>query len=158
MQHKTASQDGNNAEEVDNVKNSEKKDEETNLECWEEELEILPGTEENYLSREVYVVEEKQLTEIKKDKKSEDYDSHDPRSQLANHPDHLLPKDFWNDQDYSSLEMMHDRKGETEICNQATFDRSDYKRTNTIEELHQEEDSRQTNKLKESLQDQIKKL
>lgn len=158
MRHKPASQGGNSAEEAENETGSGEKDEETNLECWGEKLEALPDTEEDYLSREVYVVEEKQLTEIKEDDGSEDYDSHDPRSQLANQLDHPPPKDFRDERGYSSLEVLHDRAGETEIRNQATYDRSNYERANAIEELRREGESRQTNKLEESLQDQINEL
>ena len=158
MWHKPASQCGKSAEKMENEKNSEEKNEKTNLECWEKKLEALPDTEKNYLSREVKVVVMKQLTEIRENDESEDYDSYDLRSQLANHLDYPPPKDFKDERGYSLLEVLHDRAGETEICNQATFDRSNYERINTIEMLHQKRESKQTNKLKESLQNQIKKL
>ena len=54
--------------------------------------------------------------------------------------------------------MLHDWVSETEIRNQATFDRGNYERINTIEELHREGESKQTKKLEESLQDQFNKL
>ena len=50
-------------------------------------MEALPDTEKNYLSREIYMVEKKQLIKIKENDGSENYDSHDPRSQLATHLD-----------------------------------------------------------------------
>ena len=54
--------------------------------------------------------------------------------------------------------MLHDWVGETKIRNQATFDRGNYERTNTIEELYREGESKQTKKLEKSLRDQFNKL
>ena len=135
----------------------DKEDEETNLECWEDKLDIMPDNQEDYLSREIVVVEEKQLTEIKEDDGSEDYDSQDPKSQILNQIENNPGKEFRDDRGYSSLEVMHDRAGETETNVQSNYEREGYESANLMEDKRRNS-SPKNSKIEESLQDQINEL
>ena len=130
----------------------DKNENETNLECWEEKLEVIPDGQEDYLSREIVIIEEKQLTEIKEDDGSEDYDSQDPKNQIMNNLDDAQERDFREERGYSSLEVLHDRTGETEVSRNQKFEHENYESAKIIRDIHR------VGEVEQSLHDQVNEL
>ena len=135
-------------------------DEETNLECKEEKLEMIDDPNEDYLSREMTLVEEKQLTEIKEDEGSEDYDSQDPRSHIMNQLEDPNVREYREDRGYSSLEVMHDRAGESEGKRVIGHEHENYESANVLgnNQILGASTSRQSQKREHSLHEQINEL
>lgn len=143
-----------------NPENQSDLEDETNLECKEEKLEIIDDPNEEYLSREMTIVEEKQLTEIKEDDGSEDYDSQDPRSQIMNQLENPNTREYIEERGYSSLEILHDRAGESEGRRVIGHEHDNYESANVLtnNQVIGASISRQSQKRDYNLHEQISEL
>lgn len=132
--------------------NEQNNEDEPELECWDEELDAMSDSPEDGLDQELVIMEDKQLTEIKEQEGSEDYNSNDPKSQLLedeeDKKEHL--QDQRDDRGYASYEVPHDRAGETGVPREMPFE-------NNYESAHVQRTFTDEN-LERSYKDQINEL